>query len=436
MQSQQCIFLQESNNCSNISANEHIIQKGLGGTLSSSHILCANCNNFFSQNLDIQLTELYEPIIKILSPLLSGRFKHKKKRSKLTSGVLEQHNIEYVGGSANLMGIDKRHSSNGQLEIIAPCSYSRKKLEEIAKSEGFGRNKIFKKVPFTELFPNGREKICLNVSPVLIRAILLDIFKLACYVSVTNDFPNIAKHCCLNELRLWIRTGSPAKPSFLKNTFPWCAPVSDLLESRFEPSTFSHMLAICFDHKSKVLVLIAQFVNTMPWVFILDNIAIHSCSFSVLYKKALVDGEDQLLLNSNCAVLDIHNIQWRKFSVATPDAIEFAKTKWKQEFETQNARAHYEFDLRNDSFIMQRLTYYTNNCHSEINPSIDAIVKLMQTRYKGSRYIEDILEITKKKALKEWNNSGNRKNQRVLLYRECLKEIKNKFGYPYFYEDR
>jgi len=285
----------------------------------------------------------------------------------------------------------------------------------------------------TEYFPDAIERGCLNVTPVLIRAMLLDILELAYYVSVTKDFPNIAKHTCLDELRLWIRTGSPSEPAFLRKTFPWCAPVSDLLDSLFEPSTFSHRLAICFDHKSKALILIAQFVNTMPWVFILEDSIVHSCSVSILYKKALVDGEDELLVNSHCAVLDIDNIRWRKFSVATRDAIEFAKIKWKQEFENQNARAHYEFDLRNDSFISESLTYYTNNCRREISGPIDAIVKLMQNRYQGSQYIEDVLEITRTRALEMWADahlSGDQKEKRVFIYRECLRNIRNKFGYP------
>ncbi len=429
MQHHQCLFFKESNNsCNDIITKEHIIQEGLAGTLSSSDIICDNCNNFFSQNLDIQLTGLYDPIIKILSPFLSGRLKYKKKQTKLTLNESEQYDIEYTRGTANLKKITCKYGPNGQLNLIAPCFYSRERLEEIAKSKGVGKSTTFLKVPFTELFPNGVEKTCLNVTPVLIRAILLDILELAYYVSVTKDFPNIAKHHCLDKLRLWIRTGRPSKPSFLKNTFP-CAPVSDLLDSLFEPSIFSHRLAICFDHKSKVLTLIAQFVNTMPWVFIFEDVALYSCSVSILYKKTLLDGKDQLI-NENSAVLDIRDIRWRKFSTATQDAVEFAKTKWKQEFETQNARAHYESDLRNDSFISERLTYYADNCQSKISASIDAIVKLMQNRYQGSRYLVDILEITKKKALEKWTNSGNQKKQRVLLYQKCLKDIKSKFGYP------
>jgi len=432
MKSHQCLFFHESSNCNNTNSNEHIIQQGLAGTLSSPNIICANCNNFFSQNLDIQITELYEPIIKILSPFLSGKFKRKKKVTKLTSGESEQYDIEYVGGTANLTKIYKRYSSDGQLEIIAPCSYSREKLEEIAKSEGAGRTKIFKTAPLTEIFPEATERGFLNVNCILIRAVLLDLLELAYYVSFTGNFPNIAKNQCLNKMRLWIRTGSSFSKFPPKDILYSFAPISDLLDPLFKPSTFSHRLVICFDHKSKVLILVAQFVNTMPWVFILENMFVHSCSVSILYQKALIDGEDQLLTNKKC-VLNIRDIRFRKFSTATHYAIKFAKTKWKQEYDVQNARAHYEFDLRNDRFINEKLTYYIDNCQSKINPSVGAIIQLIKRRYQGSPYIEDILEITKKKALQEWTNRGNQKKRRILLYRECLKDIKSKFGYPSIY---
>ena len=429
MQSQQCLFFQENDKCNDIATDEHIIQKGLGGTLSSTNIICANCNNFFSQNLDIQLIKLYEPIIKILSPFLSGRLKHRKKGAKLITGESDLYDIEYVVGTANLTKIIKRYSSNGQLEIIAPHSYSREKLEEIAKREKTGRTKIYKIAPLTEIFRKSKEKGCLYVNPILIRTILLDVIELSYYVTVTEKFPNIAKHHCLDELRFWIRTGRSSSKFPPRDILFSFAPISDLLDKLFSFSTFSHRLVICFDHKQKVLILVAQFVNTMPWVFVLENINIHSYSFSILYKKALINGEDQLL-SKNCVILNINDIRWRKFLTATHEAIEFAKTKWEQEFITQNARAHYEYDLRNDNFISDRLTYYADNFHNEINPSVRAIVKLIRNRYQGSQYIKDILEITEKKALEEWINKGDHKIQRVLLYRKCLKKIKSEFGYP------
>ena len=123
MQAKQCLFFKESDNCCDTATEEHIIQQGLAGTLSSSKIVCANCNNFFSQELDIQLTNLYEPIIKILSPFFSGRLKDKKKKAKLTLNESEQYDIECVRGTVNLKQITCKYGSNGQLEIIAPAFY-------------------------------------------------------------------------------------------------------------------------------------------------------------------------------------------------------------------------------------------------------------------------------------------------------------------------
>ena len=188
------------------------------------------------------------------------------------------------------------------------------------------------------------------------------------------------------------------------------------------------------DYESKTLILFAQFANTMPWVFIIENVVPHFHSVSILYKKALLDGNDQFLV-LNRAVLDIHDIEWRRFSVATKESREFAKSKWLQEIVTQRARAHYEFDLRSYDFIKQRLTYYINNPSGKTKtPKIDAIVKLMQERYQESKYLKDILEITRKKALELWTNTlfaGDKRDQKVLsVYRECFKNIKNTFGYP------
>ncbi len=439
MQAQQCLFFQESNDCNDVATDEHIIQRGLAGTLSSSKIICANCNNFFSHNLDSQLIKFYEPIIyNNLSPLIDGQLKKKKIKTKLTSGELGGRNIDldYIGGIANFSRISKIYSPKGHLKkIIAPISTSQTVLDAITKSEEV-KIKSYKKIPFTECFPDGRVDICWDINSFLIRAILLDILELADHVSFIENLPNIARHRCLHELRLWIRKGYSSNRFPPKDIFFAFAPISDLLDPLFEPSIFSHRLVICFDHKSKVLILVAQFVNTMPWVFILEDMALHSCSISILYKKALIGGEDQLT-SENRTVLEIGDIRWRKFSTTTPHALEFAKTKWKQEFIKQMARAYYEFDLRQDEFIAKKLAGYANDYHGKDAP-VNAIVKLMQTRYQESQYIKDILEMTKKTASEMLINtpfSSNQKNQKLLfIYRECLKNIKNNFGYPVFME--
>jgi hypothetical protein len=433
MEPRQCLFFHESSNCSDVVENEHIIQKGLGGTLSSPDIICANCNNFFSQELDPHLINFYEPIIKILSPLLFGNLKRKRMKTKLISGK-EQIDIEYRGGVVNLPEISYRYNSNGQLEeITAPSSIPIEKLKEIAKHKG-AKHISFETRFITERYPDGIEKSCFDVNPALMRAILRDILELAHYGYTIKKFPNIAMHRCLNKLRFWIRTGRSTNQFPPRDICFSFAPISDLLDVLFEPSTFSHRLVVSYDYKSKAFILVAQFVNTMPWVFIFENVAAHSHSVSILYKKALLDGKDQLW-SPNYAVLDIHNIKWRRFSIATRYAIEFAQKKFEQGFLTQRARAHYESDLRSDDYISQKFTYYINDFSSKTDtPEIDAIVKRIQEQYQESQYLKDILEITRKEALEIWTNTrfdnGQRDQKVLFVYRECLKNIKNTFGYP------
>ena len=67
-----CLFFQETNDCTNEFTAEHIIQQSLGGTLSSPQIICASCNNFFSNNLDKAINDFYKNMYIILSPLLPG----------------------------------------------------------------------------------------------------------------------------------------------------------------------------------------------------------------------------------------------------------------------------------------------------------------------------------------------------------------------------
>lgn len=426
MQAKQCLFFKESDNCCDTATEEHIIQQGLAGTLSSSKIVCENCNNFFSQELDIHLTKFYEHIIaRTLSPLLSGKLKHRKIKIESTSNA----QVEYKGGVASLSKITKDYSPDGKLKTIrAPLSTSRETLEKIVNSEGV-KIKSYKKELLTESFPDINENNCWDINLTLIRAILLDILELAYYMHVTEIFPNIAQHPDLDALRFWIRTGR------LPNLFPWSsfASISDLLEPLFKPSTFSHRFVVCFNHKSKKLILVAQFVNTMPWVFVLEDVDLHSCSISILYQKALLGGKDQLL-NKNCSVLKIKDIEWHKFCTTTNLACEFAIRKWKQEYINQLRRAYYERDLRHDEVISGKLAHYSNSWHGD-DATVNAIVGLMENRYRDSPHIEKILSLAKKTALEKLINTFPSDQKDLFIYRECLKTVKSNFGYPTVLKD-
>lgn len=430
MQAHECLFYCNDIECNDHSKEEHIVQEGLGGTLSSNNLICDSCNKYFSREVDLELVNFYEPITKILAPFLPGDIKRKKKSSELISDNGERHKIEYIKGKANLSKITKSYSHNGELKtILAPTTTSPTTLARIANGHGV-TGKAIQTLLVTEHFTNAREGVCLTVNAALIRAILLDILELADYASFTKNLPNIARHQYLSELRYWVRVGKPIKHLPLRNIFYSFAPISDFLDTLFEQSTFSHKLIICFDHEYKVLILIAQFFNTMPWVFVIDNISVHNCSVSILYKKALLDGTDQFFVDSKQALIDIRDIRWRVFVTTSADACEFARIKFEQEFQKQHARAYYESDLRDDDYITKRLNYYCANSCDKENASIDAISKLIESRYQTSEHLSEIIKMTKNKAAEIFSSSAGIDIQRVLIYRECLKCIKEKYGYP------
>lgn len=430
MKAQECLFYCNGTDCNNYSKEEHIIQKGLGGTLSSRNLICNNCNNYFSKAVDLELVSFYSPIAKVLSPFLPGDIKRKKKSSELITEDGERFKIEYNKGKANLSKIYKSCLSDGTLEAInAPVTTTQLELEKIANSYGV-TGKSIKTLLLNEVFPNSREGILINVNESLIRAILLDLLELADYASFDKKMPNMAMHPYLNKLRYWVRFGKGIQKLPLTDIFYSFAPISDFLDTLFEHSTFSHRLVVCYDYEKEVLILIAQFFSTMPWVFVIDNISVHNCSMSILYKKALLDGTDQYSVHPKKALINFQNIRWRTFMTTSADACKFAQIKFAQEFQKQNARAYYESDLRADDYIIKRLNHYCiSGCNTE-DASIDAILKLLESRYQSSEHLPEIIEMAKNRAIEIFSCSNDIEKHRLYVYRECLKCAKEKYGYP------
>lgn len=434
MQPQQCLFYQEDNNCNNTSKKEHIIQEGLAGTLSSSDIICGACNEFFSRELDSQLTNFFRAPLHLISPLLAGNLK--RKTQKVMSQAEKLTLKLSAGGVHQFPRIKRIHDKKGRLKkILASTTISREKLETIAKKEGVQYKSIsFANVPITKELENPFTTHSLQLNEAITRAVALDIIELIRYGTLKYSFPDIARHNCLKELRRWIRLGNPYFKESCREVL--YAPISDILDPLFKPSTFSHRIVASFDNRSQSLSLVAQFVNTMPWLIVIENVNLHPSSVSILYKKALIDGSDEFI-KENCAVIDVKPLNWRKFSVATPEALEFSKYKFAQEYNFQWGRAIYELDMRRDKELGNTLSmfidYYQNNV---TNPEIEAILEIIKSRYQLSPHINDILIFVRQKSLSMWSMQNAPVQQKLKcalnIYRACLKEISDnkRYGYP------
>ncbi len=269
----------------------------------------------------------------------------------------------------------------------------------------------------------------------IIRAVILDALELVRYGTIEHTFPDIARHDSLRKLRCWVRYGTP----YFKCGQPDVpyANISDILDPLFQQSTFSHRIIASYDKSSQSLILVAQFVSTMPWLIIIENVNLHPTSVSILYKKALIDGNDECFIKNN-AVLNTKSLNWRKFSAETQNALDFAKVKFVQEYHFQCGRASYELDMRDDKDLGTTLSNYINYYQDKgiANPEIEAILETIKSRYQLSPHVNDILASTRQKALSMWamlNRPVHQKQRSTLnIYRACLKEISNskRYGYP------
>lgn len=421
-----CLFFQDTDDCTNEFTAEHIIQQSLGGTLSSPQLICASCNNFFSNNLDKAINDFYKNLYIILSPLLPGR--RRAIEGETLDGVPLM--IE-SGGVASVKKIKKKYNANGDLsEIIAPPSVSKKKLETIAsKTVRLSSQSKFVRTPLADLCEY--QNMPLGIDDLFIRAVCLDLIEFIRYGTLKKKFPDFARHTALRGLRNFVRHGYSTS-AFRMRGLP-IAWIADLLERLFAPSTFSHKLVASYNPRDSSLILAAQFFDTMPFALVLESLSVDSRPVSLLYKKALLDGKDQFFVE-NKAVLDPKMIALRLFSASKEEyAIRFKKTKFFNSWREQRERAIYELDMRSDDELLNTLSIRVgNSTDNNPYPQVRAIVDVVAIRYSEHPSLSKIREETYQRALCAWKNTTVDSTKKMMLdvYRQCLHSVKQDYGLP------
>ncbi len=422
-----CLFHTVSGGCASTFKPEHIIQKGLGGSLKSSELICSTCNKSFGDNLDHVLTKFFRDILGVLSPLLSGDLKDKKQHTKSLNSSTPL-TIE-PGGHVKVRGISKTTNENGVLtEIRGPLGASKSKFEEIAGRRADSFEDSFEKDDYLHVF---------SINELLIRAILLDLIEILRYATIHLGIPDIANHKFLEETKRWIRNGTNSS-DFPPRRVPF-APISDMLDISFGACMFSHRLAVIYDQKQAKIIFSAQFVNTMPFVVILHDARIGNSSLSILYQKVLIDDAklQDTLHTTRKPVIDYKDLEWARF-IGTPDGQNFALCKFWQEYVRQYRKALYELDMRSDDTLCKEVEKYKIKHTTKTRPEAvtNIILDLMEDRYLHSPQLEEIktatYDITQSKMnVNNWDDENIIKDI-MSVYRICLKAIasNNSFGYP------
>ena len=422
-----CLFHRVSGGCASTFKPEHIVQKGLGGSLKSSDLICSTCNKYFGDNLDHVLTKFFGDILLVLSPLLPGALKDKKQHTKSLNNSTPL--IIEPGGYVKVRGISKTTDENGVLtEIRGPLGASKSKFEEIAGRKADSFEYSFEKDDYLHVF---------SINELLIRAILLDLIEILRYATIYRDIPDVANHKFLEEAKRWIRNGTNSS-NFPPSRVPF-APISDMLDISFGACTFSHRLAVIYDQKRAKIILSAQFVNTMPFVVILHDARIGTSSLSILYEKVLIDDAklQDTFYTTRKPVIDYKDLEWARF-IGTADGQNFALCKFWQQYVLQYRKAIYELDMRSDDALSKEVEKhnikYTTKTRPEALTSI--INDLVEDRYLHSPHLAEIkrtaYDIAQSKLNVNNRHDGNIMKDIISMYRICLRAIaaNNRYGYP------
>lgn len=423
-----CLFHTINDGCGSKFKPEHIIQEGLGGSLKSSEIICADCNKYFGDNVDPVVTGFFKEILLVLSPLLPGDLKRKKL---YTESIRDSTPLLVApGGRVEVRKISKRRvdEDGDMIEIKGPLGAKRSDLERIAGARAQSFERCFEKDDY---------RINYSINEVLVRAIMLDLLEILKYATIQQKIPNIANHPCLEDLKRWVRHGTQSW-NFPPKQVPF-APISDLLDILFSPCTFSHRLAIIYDHKMSKMLFSAQFVNTMPFVVVLDEVIIDKTSLSVLYQKVLLDdAKSKDSLNTiEQAEINIADLEWRKFSTATKEAQEFALREFYKEYSRRLGKAHYELDMRSCHTLCKDIRDYQIKYKTvkQSEAVINTICDLVGSRYIHSPYLNEIKgiahDITKSRFYINSRESQYTLEDIISIYRDCLKAIAANKGYGY-----
>lgn len=428
-----CIFYPESNGaCDDRAKPEHLIQEGLGGSLSSSDLICSACNGFFGERVDPCIVDFYRPIISHLAPLLPGRAKKKAVSAKST---VESDSLRVsAGGVVDWTKISRRYGDQGALiEVVGPAGTPESLLRDIVSREG-GDPSEFKfcdDATVSSVLAQPEYTVTFALDANLARAVCLDLLEFLRYSTLRVGLPDLARETGLATFRCAIRQTTSYFDDRAREV-PF-APIEDLLESLFQPCVFAHRLAISFDPSHAVLVLAAQFVDTMPWVFLIESPFAHPDPFTFLYKRALVDGENEFL-HSDTVELSAADVRWRQFG-SSVGAIRFAQQKFMQAYFETQGRAVYELDMRSDAELLETFARHSDYHRSQQtkDPVVAAIIDTMRSRYRTSIYLDDVLQRTQDIVHSEGLDAAQTAGaggELLRVFRLCLGEIKKTYGLP------
>ncbi|MBU1220270.1 HNH endonuclease [Myxococcota bacterium] len=416
-----CIFC-DSERENEFEKKEHIIQEGIGGTLSSKNIVCENCNEIFSTSYDVEINDFYVHFTNILANWMPSRIRNKKI-------TFYQDGIQWILSHGGMFSLGKKitkiNDSSGNIKTIYATS-----KEEIFSITGNSCNsKIEEVFPSDDLVPDNILKIKKGGTEQLFFASLINLIEFAEYEASTNKR--------IGSIFSSKRFVSLKKKLISKQPFDiiydtgYNSPFSHdlcLLNSLF-PSTqnplFCHRLIIDYQKEECQLVLSAQYFGTFPWIYIFNNVELIENSFCLTYYK---DFEPQVLHEPNnfffspTSLLNKKFINYKQFQIKTQKGWEFATDKLHENYIKTFSQILFQYEQIDDSVYSETIE---ESRRVKKMTSKEAIEYVLSLKFRNVS-LDKIQSISDKIGLEkivcEKGNSA--------AYKFLAKELNQEFGYP------
>lgn len=416
-----CIFCGFENE-KDFKKKEHIIQEGIGGTLTSSKIVCEKCNETFSQTYDVEINEFYAHIVNLLANWMPSGVKKKKIKSN-------QNGIPWVLNPGGTLTTDKNivHSIESGKKVIYASS------EEIINNNPtlFNQSEEYKAYPAFPsdyLIPEGILKSKKRITDKLLFAPLINLIEMAEYEAITEGrISSIFSLSRFNSIKKSIINLNPFNIRHELKYFPFSHDLT-LLDGLFhehQNSLFCHRLVIDYDKDDYRLVLSAQHFGSFPWIYIFDNVEIADSSFCLTYYKDLQPSTNYEANKTTLVSESLFNMKdsnYQLFDFKTHNSMEFAIEKLFQNYRETVGKILYEYEQIEDKIYSETLDDIM--MVYKIGPK-EAIDELFKRRFRTlSLYqIQSVSNIIGLDVKIKYE--GRNKACQYLA-----RELKQKFGYP------
>jgi len=437
-----CLFRDVTKQCGGIT-NEHLLQRCIGGTWESDDVICANCNEYFSQDVDSRLCKNFEWLMCVLSPLLSGNLKNKIIKLNSSDGVPVQVTS---GGMVSIAKTKTIQSKDGP--HIISHSEIQAKLAAQAQKWPDGQYEC-RKLPTSHLVRLPPQQSIYDLG--FYRAVMKCLIQVLDKASRRDKSMSLARRSELQSIRRFIRHGTIGGPiswNFLP-IFRLEGDLQRLFSSDFE---FANRAAIFFDKRKGKLFGLLQIANTIPLGgYLSTGLDWEEESFSFLYEKNLIPRQENNAIEKwlpFCA-MDERKFNFYQFAISSKESADFAWYSFRRSVSEQIGRAYAVVEMNSDRGLIETMiVQYEHLINDQSLSPGDAATSLVEVilrqRYQSRGIPEERWSILRYEVrimlqlnsirvfeqFKKTNEFGETACELLVAYRSQLKKLIDEFGFP------